>query len=329
VQIFSTTIHEINKLLGGPSNPSYENKESTLLDTDSYANRYTTASNLYLNGASIEDIRKALQPKIIIDPTTKLPKHYHEFLLVFDQQEADKLPPHRECDHKIELLPGKLLPAGPLYSMSEDELLVLRKFLEKNLSKGFIRASSSPAASPVLFAKKPGGGFCFCVDYRALNAITIKNRYPLPLIQETLARLNRAKFYTKLDVIVAFNRIRIAEGQEYLMVFNTRYGLFETLVMPFGLSNAPVTFQARINEILHLYLDVFCTAYINDILVYSDDLLEYKEHVKKVLRVLQDASFQLDIKKYEFEVTEITYLGLILSIESVRMDPAKIKYITD
>jgi RNase H-like domain found in reverse transcriptase/Reverse transcriptase (RNA-dependent DNA polymerase)/Retroviral aspartyl protease len=329
VQIFSTTVHEINKLLGGPSDPSYENKESTLLDTDSHADRCTTASNLYLNGASIEDIRKALQPKIIIDPTTKLPKHYHEFLPVFDQQEADKLPPHRECDHKIELLPGKLPPAGPLYSMSEDELLVLRKFLEENLSKGFIRASSSPAASPVLFAKKPGGGLRFCVDYRALNAITIKNRYPLPLIQETLARLSRAKFYTKLDVIAAFNRIRIAEGQEYLTAFNTRYGLFETLVMPFGLSNAPATFQARINEILHPYLDVFCTAYIDDILVYSDDLLEHREHVKKVLRVLQDAGLQLDIKKCEFEVTEVTYLGLILSTEGVRMDPAKVKCITD
>jgi hypothetical protein len=113
------------------------------------------------------------------------------------------------------------------------------------------------------------------------------------------------------------------------MVFNTRYGLFETLVIPFRLSNALVIFQARINEILYLYLDVFCTVYINDILVYLDNLLEYKEHVKKVLYVLQDISFQLDIKKYEFEVTEITYLGLILSIEGVRIDPAKIKYIID
>jgi hypothetical protein len=213
-------------------------------------------------------------------------KYYYEFLLVFDQQEADKLPPYKECDHKIELLPGKLPPAGPLYNISEDELLVLRKFLEKNLSKGFIRASLSPVASPVLFAKKPSGRLRFCMDYRALNTITIKNRYPLLLIQETLACFSKAKFYTKLDVIAAFNRIRIAERQEYLMVFNTRYGLFETLVILFGLSNAPVIFQAWINEILYLYLDVFCTVYIDDILVYSDNLLEYKEHVKKILYVL-------------------------------------------
>jgi hypothetical protein len=129
------------------------------------------------------------------------------------------------------------------------------------------------------------------VDYRALNIITIKNHYLLPLIQETLACFSRAKFYTKLDVIIAFNRICIAEKQEYLIVFNTCYGLFETLVMLFGLSNTLVIFQARINKIFYLYLDVFCIVYINNILVYLDNLLEYKEYVKKVLYVLQDTSF--------------------------------------
>jgi hypothetical protein len=109
-----------------------------------------------------------------------------------------------------------------------------------------------------------------------LNAIIIKNYYPLPLIQETLARLSRAKIYTKLDIIIIFNYIRITEKQEYLMVFNIRYGLYETIVMLFGLSNAPATFQARINKVLHPYLDVFYTAYIDDILVYSDDLTSYR-----------------------------------------------------
>jgi hypothetical protein len=172
------------------------------------------AAEMYLSGASLEDIRKALEPKTFLDPATKVPRHYHDSLKVFDQSEADKLPPHRDCDHEIELQPGTTPPHGPLYGMSEDELLVLRKFLQENLDKGFIRASTSPAASPVLFAKKPGGGLRFCVDYRALNSITIKNRYPLPLIQETLSQLSQAKYFTKLDVVVAFNRIRIKEGQE-------------------------------------------------------------------------------------------------------------------
>ena len=125
-------------------------------------------------------------------------------------------------------------PYGPLYNMSIEELQVLRKYLDEQLEKGFIRASKSPAAAPVLFAKKPGGGLRFCVDYRGLNAITIKNRYSLPLIQETLSRLSSAKYYTKLDIIAAFNHIRITEGQEWMTAFNTRYGLFETLVIPFG-----------------------------------------------------------------------------------------------
>ncbi|KAJ6436324.1 mRNA 3 end-processing YTH1 [Purpureocillium lavendulum] len=283
-----------------------------------------TAADMYLSGASLEDIRKALEPKVIVDPATKVPHHYHEFLKVFDQSEADKLPPHRDCDHEIQLQPGTTPPHGPLYSMSEDELVVLRKFLQENLDKGFIRASTSPAASPVLFAKKPGGGLRFCVDYRGLNAITIKNRYPLPLIQETLSQLSQAKYFTKLDVVAAFNRIRIKEGQEWMTAFNTRYGLFESLVMPFGLSNAPATFQARINEVLRPFLDRFCTAYIDDILIYSNDLASHRLHVKSVLQALEAAGLQLDVRKCEFETTEVKYLGMIISTTGVRMDPAKV-----
>jgi Reverse transcriptase (RNA-dependent DNA polymerase) len=119
-----------------------------------------------------------------------------------------------------------------------------------------------------------------------LNTIIIKNHYPLPLIQEILARLNRTKIYTKLDIIIVFNRIRITKEQEYLTAFNIRYGLYETLVILFGLSNVSVIFQARINKVLHLYLDVFCTAYIDDILVYSDDLTSYRQHVRLVIKVL-------------------------------------------
>jgi hypothetical protein len=143
----------------------YKNKESILLDTNSHANRYIIILNLYLNNILIKNIQKIFQSKIIINLAIKLPKYYYKFLLVFDQQEADKFPPHKKYNHKIKLLLGKLLPAGPLYNISENELLFLRKFLEENLSKGFIRASLSPAASPVLFAKKPSRRLCFCVDY--------------------------------------------------------------------------------------------------------------------------------------------------------------------
>ncbi|KAI0991009.1 hypothetical protein K3495_g17178, partial [Podosphaera aphanis] len=157
------------------------------------------ASDMHFAGISLEDIQIALQTKDRPDPSMKLPLHYHQHLPIFDHKNADKLPPHRDCDHKIELKPGTTPPYGPLYNMSVEELQVLRKYLNEQLEKGFIRVSKSPAAAPVLFAKKPGGGLRFCVDYRGLNNITIKNRYSLPLLQETLAKLSNAKYYTKLD----------------------------------------------------------------------------------------------------------------------------------
>ena len=186
--------------------------------------------------ASIEDIQKALAPKKApTDPKTVLPSHYHEFLPLFDRSAAERLPVSRPgVDHQIRLLPGTQPPAGLLYRMNRDELEVLHKTLTDLLARGLIRPSQSPAASPVIFVRKPGGGLRFCVDYRGLNDVTVKNRYPLPLIQETLERLSKAVYFTKLDVVAAFHKIRIAAGDEWKTAFRTRQGLFEWMVMPFG-----------------------------------------------------------------------------------------------
>jgi hypothetical protein len=127
--------------------------------------------------------------------------------------------------------------------MSQEKLKALRKFLDENLEKGFIRASTSPVASLVLFVKKPNGDLHLCVNYRKLNAITDKDQYPIPLTKETLDRLAKAKFYTKLDIIAAFNKLRIAPGHEYLTAFCTGYGQYESLVLPFCLCNRPAFFQ--------------------------------------------------------------------------------------
>ena len=164
---------------------------------------------------SLRDIEQVLKPKKHVDPATLLPAQYHKFLEIFSKNDADKLPPLRpQVDHKIKMEPGTQAPSGPLYSMSREELEVLKKYLTENLNKGFIQASSSPAAAPVLFVKKPEGGLCFCVDYRALNTITIKNCYPLPLIREMLDQLCKAVWYTKLDIVGAFNCIWMKEGEE-------------------------------------------------------------------------------------------------------------------
>jgi transposase InsO family protein len=272
---------------------------------------------------SPEDLEKYRKSKEV-DPALLLPVQYHEFLSVFDRKESYELPPHRAYDHAIELHEGKEPPYGPLYSMSREENEELRKELESQLSKGFIRASRSPAASPVLFVKKAGGGLRFCVDYRGLNEITVKNRYPLPLITETLARLSSAKIYTKLDIISAFNRLRIKEGDEWKTAFRTRFGLFEYLVMPFGLCNGPASFQHYINDTLREYLDVFCTAYLDDILIYSECPAEHEIHVKRILAKLHDAGLQVDITKCEFHVQRVSYLGLIVTTQGIKMDPQKV-----
>ena len=189
------------------------------------------------------DIDKSLKMKPKINAKTIVPEHYWDYLNVFDEKEAGQLPPIRGVgiNHQIELLEKeKKKPTvswGPLYNMSQDELLVLRKTLTEYLDKSFIRVNNSPAAAPVFFVKKLGGGLRFCVDYRRFNRITKKDRYFLPLIYETFRNIGKAKWYTKLDVRAAFHKIRIAEGDEWMTTFRTRYGFFEWLVIPFGLAN--------------------------------------------------------------------------------------------
>jgi hypothetical protein len=147
-----------------------------------------------------------------------------------------------------------------LYGMTQEDLLPLKEYIEENLTKGFIQASSSPAGAPVLFVKNSDGSIRLCVDYHGLNEITIKNWYPLPLIHETLDRFAKAKLYTKLDLGWRYNQIRMAKGEEWKTACRTRYGLFKYIFLPFGLTNAPATFQHLIYNTLCEYLAVFCMA---------------------------------------------------------------------
>ena len=258
------------------------------------------------------------------NPQEFLPPQYHEYLDVFDRNKANSLPPHRAWDHAIEIQPGKTPPSSRPYSMNKFELKALRDYLDKELAKGFIRVSRSPAAAPVLFVKKPNGDLRFCIDYRGLNSITIKNRHSLPLITETLSQLSHAKFYTKLDVISAFNKLRIKQGDEWKAAFTCRYGLFEPVVLLFGLCNGPASFQTYIIHALRGLLDNYCTAYMDDILIFSENIEQHREHVKTVLHRLREHGLQVDISKCEFETTQVTYLGLIVSTKGITMDPKKV-----
>ena len=213
--------------------------------------------------------------------------------------------------------------------MSREELKTLREWLIENLEKGFIRPSSLSIASPVLFVKKPGGGLRLCIDFRAINNVSGKDRYPLPLIKETLNNLKDMKYFSKIDIISAFNNVRMKEGQEYLTAMRTRFGLFESLVMPFGLTGAPATFQRFINDALREYLDQFCTAYLDDILIYSKTREEHVEHLRKVILQLRKVGLFAKISKCEFFVPETKFLGLIVGRDGFRMDPEKIKTIIE
>jgi hypothetical protein len=179
--------------------------------------RMVSKGNLTVYSISLYEINQALgikSEKNEFDLEKHIPKEYHEFLPLFSETLAKTLPVHRPYDHKIPLREGFTPPYGPLYRLARTELQALKEWLEENLSKGFIRASSSPAALPILFVKKPDGTLRLCVDYRGLNEGTIKNRYPLPLLQETLMRLSKAKYFTTLDVRGAYNLVRMAEGKE-------------------------------------------------------------------------------------------------------------------
>lgn len=257
----------------------------------------------------------------------KVPEKYHDLIDVFSKSASNVLPPHRLYDHKIVLENHAQPTSGPLYPMSEDQLKAVHKYLLENLDKGFIEPSKAPFSSPVLFVKKSDGSLRFCIDFRKLNALTRKDRYPLPLIDETLARLNKAKIYSKLDIRQAFHRIRMHPDSEELTTFRTRYGSYKCKVLPFGLTNGPATYQRYMNDILLDYLDVFCTAYLDDILIYSENEIDHKEHVRKVLMRLQHAGLQADIKKCEFDVTKTRYLGFIISTKGLMVDPDKISVV--
>ncbi|KAI0995652.1 hypothetical protein K3495_g12528 [Podosphaera aphanis] len=290
--------------------------------------------------ATIEDINKALRTKPGLskhDAKLRLPVQLREFAKLFaDDTGAEDLPPHRgHLDHAINLQNADgsraQLPWGPLYSMLREELLVLRKILTDLTSRGWIRPSSSPAATPVLFAKKPNGGPRFCVDYRGLNALTVPDRYPIPLFKVTLRQLTKARWFTKLDVKSSFHRIRIREGDEWMTAFRCRLGLFEWLVTPFELVNAPATFQRYINEQLKEHLDYDATAYMDGVLIYTSGTEEdHWESVLKVLQKLAQAGLYLDIDKCEFRRREVKYLGFIIRAgQEITVDPTKVKSILE
>jgi Reverse transcriptase (RNA-dependent DNA polymerase) len=213
-----------------------------------------------------------LQP--IEEVVPELPQEYAEFADIFSEAKAVMLLPLGGPEHAIELKGGEP-PYGPIYNLSKQELKVLHEYLRDAIEQGWIRESNSPAGALILFTPKKGGKLRLCVDYRGLNRITKKNRYPLPLMSEILDRVVGAKRYTKIDLHNAYYRICIRSDDEWKMAFRTQYSQFEYQILPFGLANAPAIFQTYMNRALQGLVDITCIVYLDDILIFSMNLEDH------------------------------------------------------
>ena len=256
-------------------------------------------------------------------------KILHDYGDVFPERLPRRLPPRRNVDHEIELEPGHAPPSRPTYRLSPPEMDELKKQLEELLAQGFIRPSVSPYGAPILFVRKKDGTLRMCVDYRALNKITIKNKYPLPRIDELLDRLHGAKYFSKLDLMSGYHQVRIKDEDVHKTAFRTIYGHFEFRVLPFGLTNAPATFMRLMNDVFRTYLDQFVIIYLDDILVFSRTKEEHASHLKTVLDLLRQHQLYAKAAKCALFKTSVDFLGHVIGGDGIRPDPCKVNAVVN
>ncbi|KAK3563038.1 hypothetical protein QTP86_014292 [Hemibagrus guttatus] len=257
----------------------------------------------------------------LINQPLRIPTCYAPFSDIFCPKRASKLPPHRPWDCAIDLLPGEPVPRGRIYPLSIPEEKAMEKYIKEALAQGYIRPSTSPAASSFFFVAKKDGGLRPCIDYRALNQITVKFRYPLRLVPAALEHLRGATIFMKLDLRSAYNLIRICEGDEWKTAFIIPTGHYEYLVMPYGLANAPSVFQDFIHEVLREFLHRCVLVYIDNILIYSRSLAEHRQHVAEVLGRLREFQLFLKAEKCSFHQPSVQFLGRFISNYSSIADP--------
>ena len=250
-----------------------------------------------------------------------------EFPDVFPAELPPGLPPKRSVDHKIEVEPDAKPPFRATYKMSYAELDELKKQLSELIEKGYIRPSKSPYGAPILFVKKKDGTMRMCIDYRALNKITTKNRYPLPRIDELMDRLHGASVFSKIDLRSGYHQVRVEDDDIQKTAFRTRYGHYEFLVLPFGLTNAPATFMHLMHDVLRKFLDDFVVVYLDDILIYSASEAEHEDHVRRVLEKLRQHQLYAKKSKCDFFKASVEFLGHVVTGDGISMEAAKIKAI--
>jgi hypothetical protein len=237
------------------------------------------------------------------------------------------MPPDREVEFVIDLLPGTTLTSKRPYKMSVEELKKLKKQLTKLQEAGYIRPSSSPWGVLVLFVQKKDGSQEMYVDYRSLNDVTVKNKCPLPCIKDLFNQMRGARVFSKIDLRSGYHQMKIRPSDIPKTTFSTRYGLYEFTVMSFGLTNAPAYFMNLMNKVFMEYLDRFVVVFIDDILIYSRSEIDHEEHLRLVLQKLRDNQLYAKFSKCEFWIDKVPFLGHIISNGGIAVDPAKVKEI--
>ncbi|GJU25508.1 putative reverse transcriptase domain-containing protein [Tanacetum coccineum] len=251
-----------------------------------------------------------------------------EFLKVFPN-DLPRLPPARQVEFQIDLIPGAAPVARTPYRLAPAEMQELSTQLQELFDKGFIRPSSSPWGAPVLFVKKKDGSFRMCIDYRELNKLTVKNRYPLPRIDDLFDQLQGSRVYSKIDLRSGYHQLRVREEDIPKTAFRTRYGHYEFQVMPFGLTNAPAVFMDLMNRVCKPYLDRFVIVFIDDILIYSKSRKEHEGHLRLILKLLKEEKLYAKFSKCEFWLSKVQFLGHVIDSEGIHVDPTKIESIKD
>ncbi|GJV44122.1 putative reverse transcriptase domain-containing protein [Tanacetum coccineum] len=247
-----------------------------------------------------------------------------EFPEVFPE-DLPGLPPVRQVEFQIDLIPGAAPVARAPYRLAPSEMQELSNQLQELSDRGFIRPSTSPWGAPVLFVKKKDGSFRMCIDYRELNKLTVKNRYPLPRIDDLFDQLQGSSVYSKIDLRSGYHQLRVRDEDIPKTAFRTRYGHYEFQVMPFGLTNAPAVFMDLMNRVCKPYLDKFVIVFIDDILIYSRNEEEHANHLRIILELLKKEKLYAKFSKCDFWIRIVQFLGHLIDSQGLHVDPVKIE----